>query len=101
MLKCAPITRVALPRVEFSPAARADLLALYELIYREADAARAGAYLDRIERSCMTLGEFPMAGRAQGRGVRSLGFERRASIIYLPTPDRVLILRILHAGRSN
>ena len=73
-------------RVEFSPEARADLLALYGLIFREADAARAGAYLGRIEHCCATLAEFPLAGRDRGAGLRSLGFERRASIVYRPDP---------------
>ncbi len=71
------------------------------MIYRDADAARAGAYLDRIERCCGTLAEFLLAGRDRGAGLRSLGFERRASIIYRPDPGRILIMRILYAGRSN
>ncbi|MBS7791557.1 type II toxin-antitoxin system RelE/ParE family toxin [Roseococcus sp. SDR] len=90
-----------MPAIEFTPEARADLLALYELIFREADAARAGAYLDRIERCCAALLLFPLAGRDRGEGVRSLGFERRASIIYRPDQDRILILRVLHAGRTH
>ena len=101
MRNCAPITPGALPRVEFSPEARADLLALYEVIFREAGGERAGAYPARIERCCATLVEFPLAGRDRGAGLRSLGFERRASIVYRPDPGRILILRILYAGRSN
>lgn len=49
------------------------------------------------------LGTFPDAGRklpALGRGMRLLGFERRVAIVYRRTGDRVIVLRVLYAGRQ-
>ena len=83
--------------------ARADLLGLYELILAAGGAERAGGYLGRIQQRCLSLGEFPLSGRARpdvGPGIRSLGFERRVLLAYRVSDERVLILRILYAGRE-
>lgn len=89
--------------VRFHPAASADLLALYDHIAAEAGRDRAGCYIDRIEASCLGLGDFPAIGRAAeelGPGLRLHPFERRAMIVYRVTPDVVEILGVYFGGRG-
>ena len=89
--------------VRFHPAARAQLFELHDHIATEAGLARAGGYLDRLEASCMTLGQFPEIGRradALGPGLRLHPFERRAMIVYRIVPEAVEILGIYHGGRD-
>lgn len=90
-------------KVVFRPAAQADLFALYSYIENDSGAARAGGYIDRIEAACLALATFPERGslrEAIGPGVRVVGFERRASILFRVEGDRVLILRILYGGQD-
>lgn len=90
-------------KVLFRPAAQADLFAIYDYIERDSGASRAGGYIDRIEAACMALATFPARGtvrEAIGPGVRVVGFERRASILFRVTGDTVLILRVLYGGQD-
>ena len=47
--------------VVFRPLAEADLFGLYEYIATEAGPDVAGAYIDRIEATCLALETFPTA----------------------------------------
>lgn len=90
-------------RVVFRPAAKADLLRLYNYIANEAGHQVAGEYLDRIEAACMSLAVFPERGTVHDNllpGLRIIGFERRASIAFVTEPGVVRILRIFHAGQD-
>jgi toxin ParE1/3/4 len=61
------------------------------------------AYTSRIERFCREMMPFPQRGTSRDDirpGLRSLGFERRATIAFTMKGDEVIILRILYAGRS-
>ena len=61
------------------------------------------AYIVRIRSRYARVGLAPMGGAPQaalGDGVRSVPFERTATIFYRVEPDRVLILRILRRGRD-
>lgn len=90
-------------RVELGPEALADLDALSVLIERDGGPARADACLARLRRRIAALETFPDGGRpvpALGPGVRQLGFERRVTIVYRRTQDRVIVLRVLYAGRQ-
>jgi toxin ParE1/3/4 len=90
-------------KVVFRPSARSDLFAIYNYIEQENGAARAGAYIDRIEAACMALSTFPERGSVRdaiGPGVRVVGFERRASILFRVDAEQVLILRVLHGGQD-
>ena len=90
-------------KVVFRPSARSDLFAIYNYIEQENGAARAGAYIDRIEAACMALSTFPERGSVRdaiGPGVRVVGFERRASILFRVDGEQVLILRILYGGQD-
>jgi toxin ParE1/3/4 len=90
-------------RIEFSPEALGDLIDLYDYIAQHDGAERAIGYIDRIEDCCRDLSVFPERGIRRDdlrRGLRVLGFERRAVIAFLVTDDTVTILRILYGGRD-
>lgn len=90
-------------RVAFSPDARIDLQDLYRYIAEHSGADRALGYIERIEKTCANLGEFPERGSPRDYvrpGLRVLGFERRAVIAFSIEKDRVTILRILYGGRE-
>jgi toxin ParE1/3/4 len=87
----------------FRPSARADLFNLYDYIARHSGRERAGAYIDRIEAACVALADFPERGTRReelGAGLRTIGFERRATILFRIEPDGVDILRVLYGGRD-
>jgi toxin ParE1/3/4 len=90
-------------RIEFSPEALADLIDLYDYIALHDGAERAIGYIDRIEECCGNLSVFPDRGIRRDdlrRGLRILGFERRAAIAFRITADTVTILRVLYGGRD-
>ncbi|MCY7398087.1 MAG: type II toxin-antitoxin system RelE/ParE family toxin [Sphingomonas bacterium] len=87
-------------KVEFSLAADDDLRAIYHWI---ADAETAVIYLRRIRAHCDQLADFPNRGTPHddlSPGLRTLSFERRATIAYVVEPEMVRILRVLHKGRD-
>ena len=86
-----------------SPEALSDLIDLYDYIAWRDGAERAIGYIDRIEDCCRNLSICPERGSRRDdlrRGLRILGFERRAVIAFLVTADTVTILRILYGGRD-
>ena len=90
-------------RVKFQPLAEADLFELYRYIAKEASHGIAGAFVDRIEAACMALQTFPQRGTRRDdirRGLRTMGFERRATIVFQVKRAEVLIVRILYGGRN-
>ena len=79
------------------------MIDLYDYIALHDGAERAIGYIDRIEDCCRNLAAFPKRGIRRDdlrRGLRILGFERRAVIAFLVTADTVTILRILYGGRD-
>ena len=90
-------------RVSFRPRAKADLIALYDYISEEAGYVIAGEYIDRIEDACLSLIEFPKRGMQRddiSPGMRTIGFERRATIAFRVFKDEVVIIRIFYGGRN-
>jgi toxin ParE1/3/4 len=90
-------------RVTFRPRAETDLRNLYHYIGREAGLAAAGGYIDRIEAACMALADFPERGTPRNdihSGLRTLGFERRALIVYEVRRRNVRIVRLLYGGQD-
>src|ERR1700690_1133850 len=90
-------------KISFRPQAEADLFALYRYIAREASLDVAGAYIDRIEAACMALETFPKRGTSRDDirpGLRTMGFERRATIVFQVTRSEVVIVRIFHGGQD-
>jgi toxin ParE1/3/4 len=87
--------------VSFRPQAEADLHAIYRYIAEAAGAGVAGTYIDRIETTCMSLGTFPKRGAPRDDirpGLRIVGFERRATIVFQVGIAEVVIVRIFHGG---
>jgi toxin ParE1/3/4 len=89
--------------VSFRPLAEADLFALYRHIAEDAGHEIAGGYIDRLEATCMALGTFPERGARRDdirRGLRTVGFERRATIAFLVKRSEVVIVRIFYGGQD-
>ena len=89
--------------VSFRPQAEADLFGLYRYIARKAGREVAGAYIDRIEAACLALETFPKRGARRDDirpGLRTLGFERRATIVFQVMKAEVIIVRILYGGQE-
>jgi len=90
-------------RIVFRPRAEADLFALYDYIAGNAGRAVAGTYIDRIEAACLALETFPRRGTRRDdirKGLRTMGFERRATIVFQVLKTEVVIVRILFGGRD-
>jgi toxin ParE1/3/4 len=90
-------------RVVLRPSARADLKSIFDWIERASGPERALAYVERIRAHYLGLSDFPKRGTNRGdlvAGLRTLSFERRATIAYLVEEDAIVILRILHKGRD-
>jgi toxin ParE1/3/4 len=89
--------------IRFRPLAESDLFALYRHIAAESGHRVAGAYIDRIEAACMGLVTFPERGTRRDNirpGLRTMGFERRATIVFQVTRSEVVIVRIFHGGQD-
>ncbi len=90
-------------RVRFQPLAEADLFALYDYIAHDSGPEAAERYIDRIEAACLALERFPRRGTQRNDirpGLRTMGFERRATIVFQIRARDVLIVRVLYGGRD-
>lgn len=90
-------------RVHFAPEARDDLLRLYDFVAGQAGAARAMAYLSRIETYCLGFEQFPQRGIARDDilpGLRLVGFEKRVTLAFHVAGDMIVFDRILYGGRQ-
>jgi toxin ParE1/3/4 len=89
--------------VYFRPEAEADLVGLYDHIADASGTRIAAGYIDRIEAACMALADFPERGTRRDdilRGLRTVGFERRATIAFRVLRTRVEIVTIAYGGRD-
>lgn len=87
----------------FRPQAEADLLELYRYIAEESGRVVAGAYIERIEAACMALESFPDRGMRLDDirpGFRSVGFERRATVVFHVKRAEVIIVRIFYGAQE-
>ena len=90
-------------KVIFRPQAEADLFDLYRFIAERAGHTTAGRYIDRLEAACAALETFPARGTRRDDirpGLRTLGFERRATIAFKVVGREVIIIRIFYGGRD-
>ena len=90
-------------RIVYEEAADADLDAIYRWIADRADPDTALQFVLRLRAACEGLADFPHRGTPHDDlvpGLRSIPFERRATIAYLVRGNRVLIARVLYAGRD-
>lgn len=89
--------------VVISGDARRDLFDIYNFIADAADPVTAIGYVQRIEAFCRALSHGSERGTRrdylQG-GMRTIGFERRATIAFTVTDDEVIVLRIHYGGRD-
>jgi toxin ParE1/3/4 len=87
----------------YLPGADADLDRIYHWLAPRSGAAIAFTYVGRIEAACQRLTDFPQRGSPHDElepGLRSIPFERRATIYYRATDSTVEIVHILHRGRD-
>jgi len=92
-------------KIVFRPKAKDDLVKLYHYIAERSDSPETAiSYIRRIQERCDAILTFPEGGRRRDDlrpGIRIIGFERRAVIIYtiLPSGD-VEIGRVLYGART-
>lgn len=90
-------------KVVFRRGAEKRLIELGEYIASQAGADIANSYLDRIYAACMALAHFPERGQRRDDilpGLRTIGFERRATIAFRVLKTRVEIVTIAYGGRD-
>lgn len=80
-----------------------DLKNIYDYIAERAGDGVADDYVTSIETATAKLIDYPDIGTPQYQlmaGLRSISFERRIRIFYLPTKDGVEIARVIHVNRD-
>lgn len=90
-------------RIVYEQSARDDLRSIYFWIAEAAGSDIALAYLQRIHERCDRLVSFPERGTPRDdivRGLRTIPFERSATIAYIVKPDSVQVLRVLRKGQD-
>lgn len=90
-------------RVRFSRTAQEDLFQIARWIGDRSGRDAARDYLARIEADCAALADYPLRGTPRdefGPGVRSIAFERRATVFYGVSHGEVTVLHIAHSGRD-
>lgn len=89
--------------VHFLSTAVDDLDALFCYIAERSSLEIADGYLARIERLSSSLETLPWRGTAvigKVSGLRTMGFERRATILFRVGEDKVEILRVYYGGQD-
>jgi toxin ParE1/3/4 len=80
-----------------------DLDRIYEFIKQSTSAVTARHYLDRIERFIVSMGDASERGNDHSEyrvGLRSVGFEGRAQILFEVTDIEVRVARIFYGGEN-
>lgn len=83
--------------------AERELGELYDYIADQAGAATAWNFISGIRDFCMELTAFPERGTRQDhirKGLRVVGYKRRASIAFTVAERTVVILGIFYGGRQ-
>jgi toxin ParE1/3/4 len=89
--------------VVFAPEALDDLRDLYDRIADASLPERAFDYVERLQRYCLGLADFPERGTRRDAirsGLRTLGYRRRVTVAFRVTGTEVIILRLLYGGRD-
>ena len=76
---------------------------LHRYIAGRAGEGLADGYIDRIVAFCQGLSTFPLRGKARDDllpGLRTVGFERRATIAFKVMTDTVLIEGVFYGGQD-
>jgi toxin ParE1/3/4 len=88
-------------RVVFTPRAIRHLENLHDYLCDKASERTADIYVGRIVAGCQKLSLFPQRGTRRDDvlpGLRTIGFERRATIAFMIDGERVLVEGIFHGG---
>jgi toxin ParE1/3/4 len=88
-------------RVIFTPRAERQIDRVREYITGQSSESRADGYIARIVAFCSGLATFPLRGQQRDdllSGLRTIGFERRATIAFVVTA--VLIEGIFYGGQD-
>ena len=91
-----------MPRLLFTQSAQLDLLEAW-LFIAEDNPEAADRVLSTIEKEAKTLLVQPLMGRARPElteGVRSWPTSTRYILYYVPTPEGITVLRVLHHARD-
>jgi toxin ParE1/3/4 len=86
------------PLVRISTEAENDIDQIASYTISNWGTAQADRYLNKLEDGISALGNNPLIGRpcdSLQRGLRRLEIEKHV-VFYLPEPDGVLIVRVLH-----
>lgn len=89
--------------VVVAPAARADMLAVYDHIAADVSQAVALAYVQRLETWLAGFGAASERGTRRDDirdGLRIIGFERRVTAAFAVSDARVTILRLFYGGQD-
>jgi toxin ParE1/3/4 len=89
--------------VLFTASAERQLDSLHQYIADRAGEGTADGYMGRIVTFCRGLSTFPLRGTARDDllpGLRTVGFERRATIAFMVTTDAVLIEGVFYGGQD-
>jgi toxin ParE1/3/4 len=89
--------------VRYSRLAARQLIDIERYIEKAAGGLIARGYVGRIENLCRGLREFPERGTKRDdirRGLRTVGFERSATIAFVVDEHAVTIIQILYGGRN-
>jgi toxin ParE1/3/4 len=90
-------------RTVFTPSAERQLDSLHRYIAERAGEGVADGYIGRIVTFCRSLTPFPLRGAARDDllpGLRTIGFERRATIAFMVTPELVVIEGVFYGGQD-
>lgn len=90
-------------KVTITPQALADLEAIYLYIADHSYECRADDYIRRIEAFCMILATIPKRGTAHDdilQGLRTVSFERRATVAFVVTENAILVEGVFYGGRD-
>lgn len=89
-------------RVILSSSAVSDINEIFDYILAESGERIARNYVGKIRDFLLGLDLFPHRGTVidSVRNIRSVGFERRATVVFRVESDEVTILRIFHRGRN-
>lgn len=89
--------------VVFTDSAEADLDDMEQYLAARFSDRNAKRYIDRIIKFCLSLGAVPYCGTAREYirpGLRTVGFERKATILFEIDGQRVVIEGVLFGGRQ-
>lgn len=89
--------------VRFHPWAQQDLAELVADLTHAAGPDTARRFVERIVDYCLGFETFPERGTRHDEispGLRTVGWRRRATVAFLVEGKRVIVLRVLYAGRA-